>query len=365
MQHLTGNEMWTRRHVRRARSIVGAGACVVLVALAAVRTTAQISDLPGSRDPSGIKRYDGSIAIGYTFSRFDEFTFTLGPIKRSTGSNGLYTATRSERAEGQRTRIVYVAPAGRSSLEVLRNYEQELAKNGFQTLYRCRGIECGGDRDGALSEQYLYTMDTRLSQTPAAGSGRPPGQISAYAFGNAKDQHLLVAKRSAPATAWISVYVATNDFEFYKETFGHAVVLVDHVESAAMESKMVTVDASTMAKDIAAKGHVALYGILFDTDKTDIKPESATAIAEIAKFLGQHPTIKLYVVGHTDNVGGYDYNIGLSQRRAAAVVQELAGRHRIQAARLRPAGSGPLAPVAPNETEDGRAKNRRVELVKQ
>jgi outer membrane protein OmpA-like peptidoglycan-associated protein len=70
-------------------------------------------------------------------------------------------------------------------------------------------------------------------------------------------------------------------------------------------------------------------------------------------------------VGHTDNVGGYDYNVGLSQRRAAAVVKELSGRHGVATARLKPAGAGPIAPVAPNDTEGGRAKNRRVELVKQ
>jgi OmpA-OmpF porin, OOP family len=132
-----------------------------------------------------------------------------------------------------------------------------------------------------------------------------------------------------------------------------------------MDTKMVTVDASAMAKSIATEGHVALYGILFDTDKTDIKPESAATISEIAKFLKQNAAVKLYVVGHTDNVGLYDYNIGLSQRRAAAVVQELTTKHGIPAARLKPAGSGPLSPVAPNESEDGRAKNRRVELVKQ
>jgi OOP family OmpA-OmpF porin len=348
------------------RAFIGVVACAALLALAPADTAAQIRDLAGSRDPAGVKRYEGSIVIGYTFAKFDEFTFMLGPVKRSTQSNGpLYTPTKSQRAEGRRTRIVYVAPEGRSPLEVLRNYEQELATSGYQTVYRCKGTECGGD-DGALADQYLYTMETRLSQTPPAGSGRPPGQISAYAFGNATNQQFLAAKRSgASGEAWISVYVATSGFDMHKETFGHAIVLVDLVESAAMEAKMVTVDASTMAKDITAKGHVALYGILFDTDKTDIKPESAATIGEIAKFLAQHPTMKLYVVGHTDNVGGYDYNLGLSQRRAAAVVQELTGKHGVQTVRLKPAGTGPLAPVAPNETEDGRAKNRRVELVKQ
>jgi hypothetical protein len=68
---------------------------------------------------------------------------------------------------------------------------------------------------------------------------------------------------------------------------------------------------------------------------------------------------------HTDNVGGYEHNMGLSLRRAEAVVKELTTRHGIPATRLKAAGTGPLAPMAPNETEQGRAKNRRVELVQQ
>ena len=137
------------------------------------------------------------------------------------------------------------------------------------------------------------------------------------------------------------------------------------VAELAMENKMVTVDAAAMAKEVAATGRVALYGIYFDTNKTDIKPESAPAIDEIAKFLKQDAKAIVYVVGHTDNVGGYEQNMGLSQRRAEAVVKELTTKHGIPATRLKAAGSGPLAPMAPNETEEGRAKNRRVELVKQ
>jgi outer membrane protein OmpA-like peptidoglycan-associated protein len=75
--------------------------------------------------------------------------------------------------------------------------------------------------------------------------------------------------------------------------------------------------------------------------------------------------LKLYIVCHTDNVGGFDYNVGLSERRAASVVKELMGKHGIAAARLKPAGVGMLSPVAPNDLQKGRAKNRRVELVKQ
>jgi OmpA-OmpF porin, OOP family len=223
-----------------------------------------------------------------------------------------------------------------------------------------------GGTDGSLGEYYLYPLDRRLSNTPPPGTGKPPGQVSEYAFTSTKEQQFLTARRAGPpADVYASVYVSKGTFDLHPETFGHALVLLDVVETAPMESKMVTVDAAAMAKDVAATGHVALYGIYFDHDKSDVKPESAPTIEEIARFLKQEPKLAMFVVGHTDNVGGYDYNMGLSQRRAVAVVKELTTKHGIAATRLKPAGTGPLAPVAPNDTDEGRAKNRRVELVKQ
>jgi outer membrane protein OmpA-like peptidoglycan-associated protein len=132
-----------------------------------------------------------------------------------------------------------------------------------------------------------------------------------------------------------------------------------------MESGLVTVDAAAMAREIAQAGHIALYGIYFDTNKSDLKPESTAAIVEIAKLLKADPGLKLLVVGHTDGVGGYEPNMTLSDRRAAAVLQELTTKHGVAAARLRAVGVGMAAPVASNDTDEGRAKNRRVELVKQ
>ena len=112
-------------------------------------------------------------------------------------------------------------------------------------------------------------------------------------------------------------------------------------------------------------GKAAVYGIYFDTGKAEIKPESEPALKEIAKLLQADPKLKLYVVGHTDNSGGLDYNMKLSKDRADAVVKALTGKYGIAASRLSAFGVGPLAPVASNQTEEGRAKNRRVELVAQ
>jgi outer membrane protein OmpA-like peptidoglycan-associated protein len=120
-----------------------------------------------------------------------------------------------------------------------------------------------------------------------------------------------------------------------------------------------------MKLGIKTEGHIAIYGINFDTNKSEIKPESDAAIAEIAKLLKQDATLKLHVVGHTDNVGGLDANMKLSQARAEAVKATLLSKHGIAASRLSTFGAGPYCPVSTNLTEEGRTKNRRVELVQQ
>jgi outer membrane protein OmpA-like peptidoglycan-associated protein len=127
----------------------------------------------------------------------------------------------------------------------------------------------------------------------------------------------------------------------------------------------VAANADAFADSLRSTGHAAVYGILFDTGKSSLKPESAAAVAEIAKLLKQQPALRLHVVGHTDNVGGAEANLKLSQARAEAVLDELVRAHGVAAARLRPFGNGPFAPVASNGAEPGRAQNRRVELVQQ
>ncbi len=127
----------------------------------------------------------------------------------------------------------------------------------------------------------------------------------------------------------------------------------------------IVANAAALAEGLRANGHVAVGGIFFDTGKADLKPESQAAIAEVAKLLKADPALKLLVVGHTDNVGTFDSNLTLSQARAESVMRSLVQTHGIAAARLRAHGDGPTAPVASNDAEDGRARNRRVELVKQ
>jgi outer membrane protein OmpA-like peptidoglycan-associated protein len=155
-----------------------------------------------------------------------------------------------------------------------------------------------------------------------------------------------------------------------KEIWVHANVYIPSewelyiVEKAAMNQDIVA-DAAALGGDLKATGHAAVYGIYFDTGSSVIKPESEAALSQIAKLLAGDAALKVHVVGHTDNVGTLESNMKLSQARAEAVVQALVAKHGIAAARLKASGVGPLAPVASNEAEEGRAKNRRVELVKQ
>lgn len=126
-----------------------------------------------------------------------------------------------------------------------------------------------------------------------------------------------------------------------------------------------TANAAALSSGLASNGHAVVNGILFDTGKAEVKPESAPALAEVVKLLKQDPKLRIYVVGHTDNVGTLTANVELSRQRAAAVVRELTTKYGVAASSLQAFGNGPYAPVTSNDSEDGRALNRRVELVKQ
>ena len=126
----------------------------------------------------------------------------------------------------------------------------------------------------------------------------------------------------------------------------------------------VTATAAALANDIRATGHAAVYGILFDTGKADIKTESAQAIGEIAKLLKNDAALKLYVVGHTDNVGSVESNLKLSDQRAQAVLKALTGEHGIAAAldQLHEArGEGIVRPPRPQR--DGIAEIDHIAVV--
>ena len=164
----------------------------------------------------------------------------------------------------------------------------------------------------------------------------------------------------------VVVKVIKNSMETwaYISANGNGSYSIHLIEKQAMKQDVLA-DASAMGKSIKETGKAALYGIYFDTGKADVKPESDETLKEIGKLLKEDPTLKLYVVGHTDNKGTLEANMKLSQDRAIAVVNALTGKQGVAASRLKACGDGPTAPIATNDSEEGRALNRRVELVKQ
>ena len=278
------------------------------------------ADVAGSKDHPLVTRYPGSVIYQYATHEFDEFKLPVGKVVKDE--------PKSQRVEGKITRIVYTNPPNRSVLEIYRNYETALRRAGLQTLFECTGDACGLAR---------WNMTGDWADMWNGGSTRE-----------------LSGKLVRPeGTVFINLHV------------NQGWAWLDFIEPKAMQGGLVTVNAAALAGDIRQAGHAAVYGIYFDTGKTDIKPESEPALAEIARLIQQNPGLKIYVVGHTDNVGALAMNMDLSHRRAESVVKALSTTHRVPADRLQAFGSGPLAPVASNKTEEGRAKNRRVELVEQ
>lgn len=143
---------------------------------------------------------------------------------------------------------------------------------------------------------------------------------------------------------------------------GQTTIALDLIEVAAMEQK-VEVSASEMLDALNRDGFIALYGVLFDTGKDVIKAESEPLLGEIVTLLKDNAALKLSVEGHTDNVGAPKANQALSQKRAESVKKFLASKG-VEGKRLETKGWGDGKPVSDNRTDAGRAKNRRVELVK-
>ncbi|MBI3716890.1 MAG: OmpA family protein [Betaproteobacteria bacterium] len=173
---------------------------------------------------------------------------------------------------------------------------------------------------------------------------------------------MLVASDSSKETLTLSKDGKELWIEVWADYTGKYILTI--VEKAAMAQDLVA-NAAALGEGLKATGHITMEGIYFETGKSELKAESAAATGELAKLLKGDAGLKVYVVGHTDNAGNLESNMKLSQDRAQSVVQALVKTHGIDAARLRAYGNGPYAPVASNDGEAGRAKNRRVELVKQ
>jgi OOP family OmpA-OmpF porin len=318
----------------------------VVFSFCASAVTLPAQDLPGSKDPPGTKRYAGSEIIGYRAPKFDEFVLPLGrPAPR-----GRYE--KSLQLQGQVSRYTYLAPLGRSTLELMSNYKLEFQRLGFTTLYEKTASDPG------WFGYYFSSIEDEDGVKPLLGN-------------NESQERLLVGKSKDAKPTYYCVFVtAARLLPWADSRLGHrvhkdqAVAEVIVISPASLEEKMEFVNADEMSKSLTDAGRIALYGIYFDTDKDTLQSNSTPTLQEIVKLLKSEPKLRVHIVGHSDNQGTAMYNLDLSRRRAATVVRELTSKFGIAADRLDSFGCGPYAPVESNEAEPGRAKNRRVELVR-
>ncbi|MEK1888193.1 MAG: OmpA family protein [Phyllobacterium sp.] len=331
------------------------------------------NDVEGARDNARIKRYEGSLIVHYEKLSYTDFSVPLGPLKasedeqaRDTSNNRVFVPEKKLDVEGTLTRIAYVTPTERSPLEVLRNYEDEITADKGEILFECKTEGCGGDATlsskgggGEMSLMMSFFHASDLTEDDfSTGSCALTSSI--------KDQRFFTAKLPASdGDTYVTVQTYTLLGGNYCEALvGRTVALVHVLEPKSRDKKMVAVGAKEMASSLGSQGSISLYGIYFETDKSEVKAESAPMLKEIAKLLESDPKLSVIVVGHTDNQGKFAYNVDLSGRRAAAVKKELVSTYKVNANRLTTAGAGMMAPVASNDSEEGRAKNRRVVLVK-
>src|SRR3990170_3569882 len=299
---------------------------LALVLLAPADAAAQATrDVAGGRDFPGVGRFARSVITGYQVKDFDAARMQAAAFKDGKPVD-------ARRLEGRSTRIAYRTNPGPSILEVSRNFETKLAKAGFEKLLACDTDACGG-----------IPFTEAIDALPI-----PQMWIDGFNY-----QYLAGRRTDGARETYASVVVSENNREIYAQ------LVV--AETRPIENKMV--DAAAMSKGLRETGRIALYGIYFDTDRAVIKPESRPTLEQIAKLLTAQVQLNVFIVGHTDGVGPYEYNLDLSKRRAEAIAAELVKNYRITAPRLRTAGVGLLAPVGSNATEAGRALNRRVELV--
>lgn len=318
--------------------------------LFSVAVFAQDADKDGAKDHPATGRYQGSYIKAYEQKEYEEVRFLKPPLDVAGTGSAVLTDAFSIPLSGRSTTIVYIGPKNRSITEVLVNYITKLSAGGYKVVSKCRGGECGLIGSNVWIQQ-LYIRGIRTAKIPA----RP-----IESSGNDATVYALLQKQSPAGDIWVSLYGS----EYNRGGAMTPNIMVSVLETKPVETgNMVFIDALTMQEALDKMGRVALYGIYFDFNKAEIKPESAKQIKEIAQLLKNKPELKVLVVGHTDSRGDLNYNLELSETRAGAVTETLKTRHAIAQNRLTPVGVGMAAPIDTNKTEEGRAKNRRVEIV--
>lgn len=298
----------------------------------------------GGQDHPLVSRFQGAVLHNYGVNNFEQIKIPL-------------SGTRDETVEGKVYNYFYVMPADRSPLEVYRNYKGALEKAGFQILAAC-------EEERECEKQRLDRLATEWSGKTSSWVGGYEAASRIDSNGSYPPRYLAARLKRASGDVTVALMVRSPS-SVQKDAGVGGPIFLQVIETKPMETGNVTVNADAISRTLASEGKMALYGIFFDTGKAEVKPESKAQLEEMAKLLASQKTLKVFIVGHTDNQGGLDANVALSQKRADAIVAALARDYKVDPKRMLARGAASYSPLASNASEAGRARNRRVELVEQ
>jgi len=287
------------------------------------------NDVDDSTDHSLLTRYPGAYIQRYQQMDYDEVSLVTDVPNATTKEFSMLDII------GDVTHITYVNK-NISTLKIYHNYVAALTNQGFETVFSCQRASCSKKRDVVqklgdyISADHVYNFYHRT-------------------------RYLLMKNSHDGQTTYVAVFVGDH-----KAVTRTQLVVV---RTEPLQKGLIKSNSDQVTKQLEQKGKASIYGIFFDYDKAEVKSESAAALKVITEVLNKNKSLNIYVVGHTDDKGNANYNVKLSQRRAAAVVKALVKDFNIAPARLTAHGAGPFSPAATNRNDMGRQLNRRVELV--
>lgn len=302
-------------------------------------------DIEGIEEHSLISRYPGQEIRWQHIENYMPYKIPVGPV---TGYRAISDWIETE---GRVTRTFYRYQGGdRTYSEIYKNYMDALFAQDFEILGSGVSVDRKGNAIGSAT-----WMQVLFIQNPAT----KPGEVGTLFAGTSSSGGAgsIVARKERAAG---TVYALINVEQHSSNYVG---TLIDIIEVEQAETGLVIIDPEAIGSDIDEYGRVVLDGIFFEFDQAVLKAESNQALKVVADYLNEHSDKNFYVVGHTDSVGTFSYNQKLSSGRAIAVADALKADYNIASDRVIPHGVGPLSPVFSNGTDNGRKKNRRVELV--
>jgi len=291
-------------------------------------------DVKGGQDHPLITRFPSSYITKQSVIEFEQYPLILDVAKKKPAKKSI---------SGKVTTLNYEMDKKLSPLLVWKNYEQALLDNDIDIIFQCKAKTCGN-----------YLIRNNYDNTVFENKHG----FDFYNLNKKSDYYFFSAvKKDGSGDIYLTGY--------FLKRYAHLPLemTIDIIETKPLTKVNLNVASEKLSEEIKTNGRVSLYGIEFDYDKATLKKGSEPQLNEISKFLKENKKISIYVVGHTDNKGSYQYNQSLSEKRANTIVDTLSQKYQIKSDRLHAIGIGPVSPDAANNTMQNMQKNRRVELV--